>query len=520
MQSPVTNEDAIVAAAAVEGTVTGGDSHPPVAVDSPDLRTTAVSQAPGPFVPTLGAWAKPLKLSPSASVEGKASSNLPQDLSYPTSQWPSLPSGQNEGHTKNIATQATNKGPMVTVAAVEGILAGGADLRTTAVSPAPGPFVPTLGAWEEPVKIHLPSSSSGLAVPWDVGSNLLQDPSDTSQLPSFSSGQREGHTKNISMEALANKADVIVAENGTGNFKTVKEAVASAPENSATRYTILVKKGDYHENVVIEKNKRNITILGEGRDSTFLTGSLNCADHHISTYDSATLGVNADGFMAQDICIRNIAGPAKEQAVALRITANRAIVYRCTIDAYQDTLYAHEGTHFYRDCYITGTVDFICGNATAVFQKCDIEARKPLQGQQNMITAQKCEKKVLKTCFSIHKCRIMATQDLAPVKGTVKTFLGRPWGPYATVVVMKSFIDDLIDPAGWAPWDNDKGRLSTLYYGEYQNIGPGAYTNKRVKWEGFESIKDPKEAAEFTIEKLLEGGSWIRSRGVPYEEGL
>lgn len=100
--------------------------------------------------------------------------------------------------------------------------------------------------------------------------------------------------------------------------------------------------------------------------------------------------VDGEGFMAQDICIENTAGPTKEQAVALRVSADKAVIYRCRMDAYQDTLYAHIERQFYRECYITGTVDFICGQATAVFQNCDIVARKPLQGQQNMITAQQC----------------------------------------------------------------------------------------------------------------------------------
>lgn len=144
MQSPVTNEDAIVAVAAVEDTVPGGDSQPAVAVDSSDLGT--VSPAPVPFVPTLGAWAKPLKLSPSAlSVQRKFGSNLLQDLSYPTSHWPSLPSGQREGHTKNMATPVPNKGPMVTVAGGDSqpvVAVDSPDLRSTVFSPVSPASVP------------------------------------------------------------------------------------------------------------------------------------------------------------------------------------------------------------------------------------------------------------------------------------------------------------------------------------------------------------------------------------------
>ncbi|KAF8062605.1 hypothetical protein N665_1196s0011 [Sinapis alba] len=323
------------------------------------------------------------------------------------------------------------------------------------------------------------------------------------------------------MQALESKADAIVSKDGSGKFSTVKEAVAAAPENSKTRYTIFVMRGIYHENVIIGKNKTNLTILGEGSDLTTITGSLNHADG-VGTYESATLGVEGEGFMAQDICIKNTAGPAKKQAVALRVSADKAVIYRCRIDAYQDTLYAHSERQFYRECYITGTVDFICGHATAVFQHCRIEARKPLKGQSNMITAQQCETDTesKKSWFSIQKCEIKAAPDLDQVKGTVKTFLGRPWGKYSTVVFMHSLMDGFIDPAGWAPWNQEKGRLSTLYYGEYQNNGLGADTGKRVTWKGFKVIADPKEAAQFTVGKLLRGESWLRSSGVPYEEGL
>ncbi|KAF8048336.1 hypothetical protein N665_2557s0005 [Sinapis alba] len=301
-----------------------------------------------------------------------------------------------------------------------------------------------------------------------------------------------------SPEALKGKANIVVAKDGTG--------LAAAPENSKERYIIYVKKGVYEEIVNIGKRKVNITIVGDGRDSTLLTGSLS--------------GVDGDGFMAQDIGIQNTAGPEKGQAVALRISADMSVVYRCGVDAFQDTLYAHSGRQFYRECYITGTVDFICGNAAAVFQFCQIEARKPLVGQSNMITAQSREDKSQNSGFSIHKCNVTATSDLTPLKGTVKTYLGRPWGVLSRVVFMESFLDDLIDPAGWFPWNDDKARLSTLFYGEYENKGPGADTKNRVNWKGFNIITDPNEAANFTVGKLLYGDEWLNSTGVPYEEGV
>ncbi|ESQ35696.1 hypothetical protein EUTSA_v10007263mg [Eutrema salsugineum] len=319
-------------------------------------------------------------------------------------------------------------------------------------------------------------------------------------------------------KTLEVNANVVVAKDGTGKYKTVNEAVAAAPENSKTRYVIYVKKGVYKETVDIGKKKTNLMLVGDGKDTTIITGSLNVIDGS-TTFRSATVAANGDGFMAQDIWFQNTAGPAKHQAVALRVSADQTVINRCRIDAYQDTLYTHTLRQFYRDCYITGTVDFIFGNSAVVFQNCDIVARKPGAGQKNMVTAQGREDQNQNTAISFQKCKITASSDLAPVKGSVKTFLGRPWKLYSRTVIMQSFIGDHIDPAGWFPWDGEFA-LSTLYYGEYANNGPGSDTSKRVKWKGFRVIRNSKEAEQFTVAKLIQGGLWLKPTGVTYQEWL
>ncbi|VVA99589.1 unnamed protein product [Arabis nemorensis] len=320
-------------------------------------------------------------------------------------------------------------------------------------------------------------------------------------------------------EVLQRSANLIVAKDDSGNYKTINDAVKAAPNNSKTRFIIYVKEGIYDEIVRIASTKTNITLVGKSKDKTIITGSLNYVDH-VKTFDSATLAVDGDGFLGQDICIRNTAGPEKHQAVALRVSGDNSILYLCRIEGYQDTLYADKQKQFYRECYITGTVDFIFGNAKAAFQKCHIEARKPLLGQENVITAQKRENRDDSSGFSFQECEIRATSDLAPVKGTVKTYLGRPWGVFSRVVFMDCFIDDLVDPAGWFPWGSDTRRQSTVYYGEYKNKGPGASTSGRVPWKGFKVITDTKEAENFTVGKLLYPDTWIKSTGIPCDEGL
>lgn len=314
------------------------------------------------------------------------------------------------------------------------------------------------------------------------------------------------------------KANIVVAKDGSGNYKTVKEAVAAAPNNSKTRYIIYVKKGTYKENVEVGKNKKNLMIVGDGMDNTVITGSLNVVDGS-TTFKSATLAAVGDGFIAQDMWFQNTAGAVKHQAVALRVGADQSVINRCRIDAYQDTLYTHSNRQFYRDSYITGTVDFIFGNAAVVFQNCQLVARKPMTGQNNMVTAQGRIDPNQNTGTSIQKCDIVASSDLKPVKGTIRTYLGRPWKEYSRTVVMQSKIGDHIDPTGWSIWSGDFA-LKTLYYGEYSNSGAGAGTSKRVKWAGYHVITSPKEAQTFTVAQLIQGGSWLKSTGVAYTEGL
>ncbi|KAK1378962.1 Pectinesterase [Heracleum sosnowskyi] len=282
-------------------------------------------------------------------------------------------------------------------------------------------------------------------------------------------------------------ADVVVAKDGSGNYKTVKEAVAAAPDKSKSRYVIYVKKGIYKENVDIGKSKQNIMLTGDGMDATIITGSLNVIDG-ATTFSSATVAAVGFGFMAQDIGFQNTAGPEKHQAVALRVGADQSVINRCRIDAYQDTLYTHNQRQFYRDCYITGTVDFIFGNAAVVFQNSNIVARKPMDNQKNMLTAQGKTDLNQNTGTSIQNCDVYASADLYPVRG-------------------------------WAEWNGDFA-LKTLYYGEYMNRGPGAGTSGRVKWPGYHVITSATEASKFTVTQLIQGGAWLKSTGVTYTEGL
>ncbi|XP_019430276.1 PREDICTED: pectinesterase-like [Lupinus angustifolius] len=320
------------------------------------------------------------------------------------------------------------------------------------------------------------------------------------------------------LQATAVKADLVVAADGSGNFKTVSAAVAAAPEKSSKRFVIRIKAGVYRENVEVPKKKTNIMFLGDGKTNTIITGSRNVKDGS-TTFHSATVAIVGGQFLARDITFDNTAGPSKHQAVALRVGADLSAFYNCDILAYQDTLYVHSNRQFFVNSLIAGTVDFIFGNSAVVFQNCDIHARRPDSGQKNMVTAQGRVDPNQNTGIVIQKCRIGATSDLEPVKKNFPTYLGRPWKEYSRTVIMETTISDVIDPAGWHEW-NGNFALNTLVYREYQNTGPGAVTTNRVAWKGFKVITNAAEAQAFTAGSFIAGSNWLPSTGFPFTLGL
>eukprot|EP00253_Pinus_taeda_P028588 PITA_28588 len=316
----------------------------------------------------------------------------------------------------------------------------------------------------------------------------------------------------------ASQANVVVSQDGSGNYKTITQAVNAAPQQSSKRYVIYIKAGIYNENVDISKKMTNLMFIGDGMDQTVVTGNKNVQDGS-TTFNSATFAVSGNGFIAKDMTFQNTAGAQKHQAVALRVGADLSVVYRCSIKGYQDTLYVYSLRQFYREVDIYGTVDFIFGNAAVVIQNSNILARRPMSQQQNTITAQGRTDPNQNTGISIHNCKVSAASDLQAVEGSIKTYLGRPWKQYSRTVFMQSALDDLIDPAGWLEWDGNFA-LQTLYYGEYLNTGAGAGTSKRVSWPGFHVITSATEAAQFTVGQFISGNSWIPATGVGFTSGL
>ncbi|GFP88305.1 putative pectinesterase/pectinesterase inhibitor 24 [Phtheirospermum japonicum] len=310
------------------------------------------------------------------------------------------------------------------------------------------------------------------------------------------------------------KADAVVAKDGSGKYKTIKAALAAVPEKSKKRFVIYVKKGVYYENVRVEKKLWNVMMVGDGKGATVVSGSLNVVDG-TPTFQSATFAVFGQGFIARDMGFRNTAGAAKHQAVALMSTADLSIFYRCTMDAFQDTLYPHSNRQFYRECDIYGTVDFIFGNSAVVIQNCNILPKKPMLGQQITITAQGKIDPNQNTGISIQNCTILPAANLTGVN----TFLGRPWKNYSTTVMFHNVMGSFIDPKGWLPWVGNSAP-NTIFYAEFQNLGPGAVTKKRVNWKGLKLNLSATQVKKFTVGPFLHGDKWIPETGVTYKSGL
>ncbi|XP_074567209.1 pectinesterase-like [Curcuma longa] len=318
---------------------------------------------------------------------------------------------------------------------------------------------------------------------------------------------------------LSESPGVKVSPDGNGDFTTVSDAVAFAPNDTAAAasgyFAVYVSEGVYRENVIVPANKRNLILIGAGINRTVITSNHSVGDGW-TTFNSATCAVNGERFIAVGITFENTAGPAKYQAVAVRNSADLSIFYRCSFVGYQDTLYVHTLRQFYRECDVYGTVDFIFGNAAVVFQNCNLYARRPLPGQSNVVTAQGRTMPEQATGISIQNCTVRATPELS--RGAARTFLGRPWKAYSRTVVMQSFVDAAVDPAGWLEWSG-RFALDTLYYGEFRNYGPGATTGGRVKWPGF-SLMSAMDACNFTLYNFTATDTWLSSTSIPYNSGL
>ncbi|CAI9776166.1 unnamed protein product [Fraxinus pennsylvanica] len=346
--------------------------------------------------------------------------------------------------------------------------------------------------------------------------NNNRDMLDNSGFPAwFSAGDRRLMASQSGGQPAPNS---VVAQDGSGQYKSINDALAAYPKDLKGRYVIYVKAGVYNEYVIVTKKQVNVYMYGDGPRKTIVTGK-KCRRDGTQTFQSASFSAIGNGFIAKSMGFQNTAGPEGHQAVALRVQSDQSAFYNCRMDGYQDTLYIQTHRQFYRNCVISGTVDFIFGDSAAIIQNSLIIVRKPMDNQENTVTAHGRSNSRETTGVVIQNCRIVPELLLEPLRFQIPTFLGRPWKEYSRAMIMESTLADFIQPAGWMPWDGNL-YLDTLYFAEYENRGPGAATDKRVKWKGFHVITDRNQALQFTAGPFIQGGQWLRSTSAPFFLGF
>ncbi len=294
----------------------------------------------------------------------------------------------------------------------------------------------------------------------------------------------------------AQKYDIVVAADGTQDFVSVQEAINAVPHFRKERTYIFIKSGVYKEKLLLPSTKTNVSFIGQELASTVLTyddyaSKKNHFGDEMGTSGSSSFFVYGDGFQATNITFENSSGPVG-QAVTVRIDGDRVKFTNCRFLGNQDTLYPHArgSRQYYKGCYIEGTVDFIFGWSTALFEDCEIFCKRSAY-----ITAASTDESA-KYGFVFKSCRITGTAE------PFSMYLGRPWRPFAKTVFMNCDLGDLIRPEGWHNWGSEE-KEKTAYYAEYRNKGESYLPDDRVGWS--KQLTDD-QAANYTLEKIF--GDW------------
>ncbi len=296
-----------------------------------------------------------------------------------------------------------------------------------------------------------------------------------------------------SAKSYDNTDTIVVARDGSGEFRNIAEAVEVCRAFMTYHKVIYVKKGTYKEKLVIPQWLTNVEIVGEDADKTIITyddhANIRLAEtgKGMGTFRTYTVCVRGSRITFKNITIENNA-PQLGQAVALHTEGDRLVFINCRILGNQDTIYTgNAGTRLYfRGCYISGTTDFIFGPSTAWFEYCTIHSKR-----NSYITAASTPQDIAYG-YVFNNCRLTAEPDV------VKMYLGRPWRDYGYTLFMNCDLGAHIRPEGWHPWQ--KQRMETARYYEYNNRGEGAKTDKRAPWS---RQLTKKEAKEITIENVF-----------------
>jgi pectinesterase len=290
---------------------------------------------------------------------------------------------------------------------------------------------------------------------------------------------------------------LVVAKDGSGDFKTVQEAFDAVAKKNKKPVTIFVKNGIYKEKLLLDSSKSFVMLVGEDKFNTILTyddhaGKIAADGKTINTRSSWSFKLLANDFTAMNITFQNDAGFNAGQAVAVQADGDRAVFKNCRFLGFQDVLFTpnKRSRQYYESCYIEGTTDFIFGAATVWFQQCHIHSKK----NSHVTAADTPKEKTFGYIFN--DCILTGDSTLHSVS------LGRPWQPYAAVVYLRCYIGQHIKPEGWSVWNNNNNHLMARY-AEYKNFGPSSNPAMRVLWA--KQLTD-EEAGLYTFQNVF--GDW------------
>lgn len=281
---------------------------------------------------------------------------------------------------------------------------------------------------------------------------------------------------------------IVVSRDGTGNFRTLQEAIESARAFMDYTVTIYVRNGVYKEKVIVPSWVENIDIIGEDRDKTIITYDDHANINKMGTFRTYTVKVEGSDITFKNLTIENNAAQLG-QAVALHTEGDRLKFINCRILGNQDTIYtgAKFTRLYFKDCYIDGTTDFIFGPSTALFEDCIIHSKR-----NSYVTAASTPKEA-KYGYVFKHCKLTAEP------GVDKVYLGRPWRPYAYTLFIECELGKHIVSAGWHNWGKQSNE-ETARYMEYKNTGEGANVSERVAWS---KQLTKKEAEAVTVDAIF-----------------
>src|SRR6266404_6151597 len=294
---------------------------------------------------------------------------------------------------------------------------------------------------------------------------------------------------------LRAQTNLFVAQDGSGQFKSVQEAIMAVPSGNASQSVVIhIKAVTYKELIYIQREKRFFHLVGEEATNTVLTYDLYAnlpgpQAKPIGTFRTPSTIIDADDFTAENITFENSAGP-KGQALAVRLDGERAAFRNCRFLGWQDTILANRGRQYFDDCYIAGHVDFIFGAATCFFERCHIHCLR-----DGYITAASTPEDQ-PFGFVFADCAISGETP------EVRTYLGRPWRIHASTIFLNTRMSEVVRPEGWNNWKKPEAE-KTARYAEFNSTGPGANPAARAPWARQLS---KVEAAAITVKAVL-GGS-------------